>query len=127
MYGVGYPVMNQMVAGQVVLWLLVVLMVGKVVATSLTLSIGGSGGVFAPSLFTGAAAGMAFGVIVEHLFGPGVGAPAVFAVVGMGAVFSAAAQAPLTATASVVEMTGNGSRPPKYGVHATASGFRSPR
>ena len=107
MYGVGYPVMNQMVAGQVVLWLLVVLMVGKVVATSLTLSIGGSGGVFAPSLFTGAAAGMAFGVIVEHLFGPGVGAPAVFAVVGMGAVFSAAAQAPLTATASVVEMTGN--------------------
>ena len=69
-----------------VLWLLVVLMVGKVVATSLTLSIGGSGGVFAPSLFTGAAAGMAFGVIVEHLFGPGVGAPAVFAVVGMGAV-----------------------------------------
>jgi CIC family chloride channel protein len=107
MYGVGYPVMNQMVAGQVVLWLLVVLMVGKMVATSLTLSIGGSGGVFAPSLFTGAAAGMAFGVVVEHLFGPGVGAPAVFAVVGMGAVFSAAAQAPLTATASVVEMTGN--------------------
>jgi CIC family chloride channel protein len=107
MYGVGYPVMNQMVAGQVVLWLLVVLMVGKVVATSLTLSIGGSGGVFAPSLFTGAAAGMAFGVVVEHLFGPSVGAPAVFAVVGMGAVFSAAAQAPLTATASVVEMTGN--------------------
>ena len=75
MYGVGYPVMDQMVAGQVVLWLLVVLMVGKVVATSLTLSIGGSGGCSLPSLFTGAAAGMAFGVIVEHLFGPGVGAP----------------------------------------------------
>ena len=72
MYGVGYPVMDQMVAGNVVLWLLVVLMVGKVVATSLTLSIGGSGGVFAPSLFTGAAAGMAFGVVVQHLFGPAV-------------------------------------------------------
>ena len=107
MYGVGYPVMNQMVAGNVVLWLLVVLMVGKVVATSLTLSIGGSGGVFAPSLFTGAAAGMALGVVGEHLFGPGVAVPAVFAVAGMGGVFSGAAQAPLTATASVVEMTGN--------------------
>jgi len=107
MYGVGYPVMNQIVAGNVVLWLLVVLMLGKVIATSLTLSIGGSGGVFAPSLFTGAAAGMAFGVVAEHLFGPGVAVPAVFAVVAMGGVFSGAAQAPLTATASVVEMTGN--------------------
>ncbi|MGA9774827.1 MAG: chloride channel protein [Candidatus Dormiibacterota bacterium] len=107
MYGVGYPVMDQMIAGHMVLWLLVILMLGKVVATSLTLSIGGSGGVFAPSLFTGAAAGMAFGVIVEHLFGPGVGSPAIFALVAMGGVFGGAAQAPLTAIASVVEMTGN--------------------
>jgi chloride channel protein, CIC family len=107
LYGVGYPVMNQAVAGNVVLWLLVVLIVGKIVAASLTLSIGGSGGVFAPSLFTGAMAGMAFGVIVEHLFGPVVSSPAIFGVVAMGAVFGAAAQAPLTAIASVVEMTGN--------------------
>ena len=107
MYGVGYPVMDQAVAGNVVLWLLVVLMVGKVLAASLTLSIGGSGGVFAPSLFTGAMAGMAFGVIVEHLFGPVVSSPAIFGVVAMGGVFGAAAQAPLTAIASVTEMTGN--------------------
>ncbi len=107
MYGVGYPVMDQMVAGNVVLWLLVILMLGKIVATSLTLSIGGSGGVFGPSLFTGAAAGMAFGVIAQHLFGPGVGSPAIFAVVAMGGVFGSAAQAPLTAIASVLEMTGN--------------------
>ncbi len=107
LYGVGYPVMNQAVGGQVVLWLLVLLMVGKVVAASLTLSIGGSGGVFAPSLFTGAMAGMAFGAVVEHLFGPVVSSPAIFGVVAMGAVFGAAAQAPLTAIASVVEMTGN--------------------
>ncbi len=67
MYGVGYPVMGQAVAGRIVLWLLVVLMVGKMVAASLTLSIGGSGGVFAPSLFIGAMAGMAFGVVAQHL------------------------------------------------------------
>ena len=107
MYGVGYPVMNEIIAGHYVLWFVVVLMVGKIVASSLTLSIGGSGGVFAPSLFTGAAGGMAFGVIAHHLFGSVVGPPAIYAVVAMGGVFAAAAQAPLTAIASVVEMTGN--------------------
>lgn len=107
MYGVGYPVMNGIIAGHDVLWFVVILMVGKIVASSLTLSIGGSGGVFAPSLFTGAAGGMAFGVTVHHIFGSVVGPPAVYAVVAMGGVFAAAAQAPLTAIASVVEMTGN--------------------
>jgi chloride channel protein, CIC family len=107
MYGVGYPVMDQAVAGHVVLWLLVVFMLGKILACSLTLSIGGSGGVFAPSLFIGAMGGMAFGLVVIHVFGPTAGAPAIFAMVAMGAVFGAAAQAPLTAIASVVEMTGN--------------------
>ena len=107
MYGVGYPVMNEIIAGHDVLWLVVILMVGKIVASSLTLSIGGSGGVFAPSLFTGAAGGMAFGMTAHHLFGSVVGPPAIYAVVAMGGVFAAAAQAPLTAIASVVEMTGN--------------------
>jgi chloride channel protein, CIC family len=107
MYGVGYPVMNEVIAGHYVLWLVVVLMVGKIAASSLTLSIGGSGGVFAPSLFTGAAGGMAFGLTAHHIFGPAVGSPAIYAVVAMGGVFAAASQAPLTAIASVVEMTGN--------------------
>jgi len=107
MYGVGYPVMDKVVAGHVVLWLIVILMVGKIVAASLTLSIGGSGGVFAPSLFTGAMAGMAFGIAANHVFGSSIGPPAMYAVVAMGGVFGAAAQAPLTSIASVVEMTGN--------------------
>ena len=107
MYGVGYPVMNRVLANHYVLWFIVLLMVGKILAASLTLWIGGSGGVFAPSLFTGAAAGMAFGVVVHHLFGPAVGPPALYGVVAMGGVFAAAAQAPLTAIASVAEMTGN--------------------
>ncbi|MGH9107390.1 MAG: chloride channel protein [Acidimicrobiales bacterium] len=107
LYGVGYPVVDKAVGGHLVLWLLVVLMVGKVAAASLTLAIGGSGGVFGPSLFTGAMGGMAFGVIVRHLLPHLSTSPATFAVVGMGGVFGAAAQAPLTAIASVVEMTGN--------------------
>jgi chloride channel protein, CIC family len=107
MYGVGYPVMDSVIAGHVVVGLVILFLVGKIAATSLTLSIGGSGGVFAPSLFMGAMAGMAYGEGVHALFGPAVGPAALYAVVAMGGVFAAAAQAPLTAIASVVEMTGN--------------------
>ncbi len=107
MYGVGYPVMTQAIAGNEVLWFLLILMAGKMLAASLTIGIGGSGGVFAPSLFTGAMAGTAFGIIAGHLFGPAAGAPAIYGVIAMGAVFAAAAQAPLTSIASVAEMTGN--------------------
>jgi CIC family chloride channel protein len=107
MYGVGYPVMDREVTGHVVLWFVLALMVGKIVAAGTTLAIGGSGGVFAPSLFTGAMGGMAFGAVVSSLFGHVVSSPAIFGVVAMGGVFGAAAQAPLTAIASVVEMTGN--------------------
>jgi len=52
-------------------------------------------------------AGMAFGTLVHNLLGSAVGPPALYAVVAMGGVFAAAAQAPLTAIASVVEMTAN--------------------
>jgi len=94
-------------ANHEVLWFILILMVGKIVASSLTLSIGGSGGVFAPSLFTGAAAGTAFGIIVGHLFGSEVGRPGMYGVVAMGGVFAGATSAPLTSIASVAEMTQN--------------------
>jgi CIC family chloride channel protein len=107
LYGVGYPVMYKAVAGDYVLWFLLLLAAGKMIAASLTIGIGGSGGVFAPSLFIGATSGMAFGEIARHLLGPAAGQPALYAAVGMGAVFTAAARAPLTSLASVVEMTGD--------------------
>jgi chloride channel protein, CIC family len=107
MYGVGYPVMDWVLANHYVLWFVVILLAGKIFAASLTLWIGGSGGVFAPSLFIGAATGMSFGNVVHHLFGSPVGPPAMYGVIAMGGVFAAAAQAPLTAIASVAEMTGN--------------------
>jgi CIC family chloride channel protein len=107
MYGVGYPVMYKAVAGDYVLWFLLVLAAGKILACSLTLGIGGSGGVFAPSLFVGATSGMAFGLAAGHVFGASAGQPALYAAVAMGAVFASAARAPLTSVASVVEMTGD--------------------
>lgn len=107
LYGVGYPVMYAAFAGHYALWFLLVLAAGKMLACSLTIGIGGSGGVFAPSLFVGATSGMAFGLIVQHVIGTAVGHPALYAIVGMGAVFASAARAPLTALSSTVEMTGD--------------------
>ncbi|MGF2947006.1 chloride channel protein [Mycobacterium sp. Lab-001] len=107
LYGVGYPVMYAAFAGHYTLWFLMILAAGKMVACGLTIGIGGSGGVFAPSLFIGATSGMAFGMVVHQLIGPAAGNPALYAIVGMGAVFASAARAPLTALASTVEMTGD--------------------
>jgi chloride channel protein, CIC family len=107
LYGVGYPVMDRAVGGGYALWFLLVLAAGKILACSVTLGIGGSGGVFAPSLFVGATSGMAFGDLVSHLFGASAGPPALYAVVAMGAVFASAVRAPLTSVASVVELTGD--------------------
>jgi chloride channel protein, CIC family len=107
LYGVGYPVMYRAAGGQYTLWFLIVLAAGKIVATSLTIGIGGSGGVFAPSLFIGLTSGMAFGDAAHHAFGAAAGPPVLYAVIAMGAVFAAATRAPLTSLASVVEMTGD--------------------
>ncbi|MGH3228195.1 MAG: chloride channel protein [Streptosporangiaceae bacterium] len=107
MYGVGYPVMYKATAGQYALWFLILLAAAKIAACSLTIGIGGSGGVFAPSLFIGVTSGMAYGEIARHIFGAAAGQPALYAVVAMGAVFASAARAPLTSLASVVEMTGD--------------------
>ena len=106
-YGVGYPVMGKATAGQYALWFLVLLAFAKIAACSLTIGIGGSGGIFAPSLFVGVTSGMAFGDAVHHIFGTGAGDPALYAVVAMGAVFASTARAPLTSLASVVELTGD--------------------
>jgi len=107
LYGVGYPVMYKAIAGGYALWFLILLVAGKMIATSVSLGIGGSGGVFAPSLFLGVMSGTAYGVVVDHLFGAVAGPPALYAAVAMGAVFTSAARAPLTSLASVIEMTGD--------------------
>ena len=106
MYGVGYPVLERAIRGHYALWFLLVLLFAKILATSLTIGIGGSGGVFAPSLFMGAMLGEAFGVILNHV-APGVAGPAgAYGLVGMGAVFAGAARAPITAVLIIFELTG---------------------
>ena len=106
MYGVGYPVLGKAVGGGYPLAFLLALLIGKVVACSLTIGIGGSGGVFAPSLFCGAMTGAAFGDVVRTVL-PGTGGSlGAYALVGMGAVFAGAARAPITAIVILFELTG---------------------
>lgn len=106
MYGVGYPVLQNGIDGKYALGMLLVLLVGKVLATSLTIGIGGSGGVFAPSLFCGAMLGEAVGVLAHHLAPHHIGPPGAFAVIGMAAFFAGSARAPITAVLILFELTG---------------------
>ncbi|MFD7256387.1 chloride channel protein [Streptomyces sp. NPDC059874] len=107
MYGVGYPVLEKGVGGGYAVGFLLVLLVGKILACSLTIGIGGSGGVFAPSLFVGAMLGSAVGQGLHHV-APGVtGSPTAYAIIAMGSVFAGAARAPITAVLIMYELTGD--------------------
>ena len=86
--------------------LLVLLLVFKAFGTMFTLASGGSGGVFAPSLFIGVAAGAAFGLVLDSIgLLPAGGSPATYALVGMGAVVAGTTFAPLTAILLIFELT----------------------
>ena len=97
--GGGYGWIQQAIDGQMALRLLLILLFAKMIALSLTVSSGGSGGVFAPSLFVGAMLGGAFAMLSHH-------PPAGMVIVGMAAVFGGAARVPIATLLMVAEMTG---------------------
>jgi len=88
------------------IWLIALLVLFKGAATSVTLASGGSGGVFAPSLFIGAAGGAALGVVLDRIgFLPEQSSPAAYALVGMAAVVAGSTHGPLTAILMLFELT----------------------
>jgi CIC family chloride channel protein len=109
-YGVGGVFIDRggvdmALAGEIGLATLLALIPLKMIATSLSLGSGGSGGIFAPSLFVGSVIGGAFGMIAHNLF-PAIIAPSgAYALVGMGAFFAAAVRGPFTAILLLFEMT----------------------
>lgn len=105
-FGVGYPTLQRILSGSVDIPIILgSLMLLKVAATSMTLGSGGSGGIFAPSLFMGCMTGGFIGSLV-HMWLPGLGtSPAAYALVGMGAVFTATSRAPITSVLVVYEIT----------------------
>lgn len=90
------------------LWVVLVFPIVKIVATSLSIGTGGSGGIFGPGIVIGAFVGAAIWRLGDLLHLPGVpGGPGIFVVVGMMACFGSVAHAPLAVLIMVAEMTGS--------------------
>lgn len=104
-YGVGYETMTDVLQQNSSLSVMATLVVLKVVAMSITLAGGGSGGVFAPSLFIGAMLGGSFGYLVHSYFPVWTASYGAYALVGMAALFSATGRATFTAIVILFEMT----------------------
>ena len=111
--GVGYEGINNvfMLAARApatdLLLLLLALGLLKMLATSSTVGSGGSGGVFAPTLYIGTMFGLAAGMLAEILAPDQIANPLDYGLLGMGALFAGTAGAPLTCIFMITEMTGN--------------------
>lgn len=106
-FGIGYETIEGVLDNSLPVLLVLSLLFIKLIATSISIGSGGSGGVFAPGLFLGAMLGGSFGWVVHTLF-PTATAPAgAYALVGMGGVFAGMCQAPITGIIMLFEMTGN--------------------
>jgi CIC family chloride channel protein len=97
--GGGYGWIQEAIDGRLPLMILIALVFAKMLSFALTVSSGGSGGVFAPSLFVGAMVGGSLATLFHQ-------PPAAFVIVGMAAVFGGAARVPIATLLMVTEMTG---------------------
>ncbi|MFH2201688.1 MAG: chloride channel protein [Elusimicrobiota bacterium] len=104
--GPGYEVIDSALRTSFAPSLLLLLIAGKMLATSLTLGSGGSGGTLMPSLFMGGMLGSLLGQAFAAIF-PGTLDPSAYATVGMAAMFAGMVNAPLTAILILFEMTGD--------------------
>ncbi len=106
-YGFTYKYIDSSLYNSAPFWMLLLLMIFKPIATGFTIGSGGNGGTFAPSLFTGAMLGGAFGQAINYFF-PELGvSPGAYALVGMAAVVAGNTHASLTALIMVFELTNN--------------------
>ncbi|NOZ00747.1 MAG: chloride channel protein [Deltaproteobacteria bacterium] len=108
--GSGYGIIQNIITKDgmgIGIGILLLVSVGKIATTSLTIGSGGSGGVFGPSMVIGATLGTAVGVMFHHFFPGVVPHPTTFAIVGMAGFFAAAANTPISTVIMVSELTGN--------------------
>ncbi len=103
--GVGYDSINNALYGNMIWYVALILIFMKILATSLTLGSGGSGGIFAPSLFMGAMLGYFFGSFVHTYFPDITASPGAYALVAMGGLVAGTTRAPITAIIIVFELT----------------------
>jgi CIC family chloride channel protein len=105
--GSGYGWVQAALYGKVALWVMLVIALAKILATSLTISSGGAGGVFAPSLVIGALLGGAFGATAEMFFPALVTDPHAYVLIGMAGFFAGVSNTPIATLIMVSELTGN--------------------
>ncbi len=103
--GVGYESIDNALHGRTLWYIALILIFVKVASTSISLGSGGSGGIFAPSLFLGAMVGCSFGSIVHSLFPQITATAGAYSLVAMGGLVAATTHAPLTAIIIVFELT----------------------
>jgi CIC family chloride channel protein len=105
----GYGTLQQALSpsADVSVKLLLIVVLAKIFCTSLTISSGGSGGVFGPSMVIGGCLGAAVGSFFHRLWPSVMTQPQAFAIVGMAGFFAGAARAPFSTIIMVTEMTGN--------------------
>jgi CIC family chloride channel protein len=104
-FGVGYDSINALLEDKIVFQIVFALIFLKIIATSFTVGSGGSGGVFAPSLFIGAMLGGAFGMVVNATFPDITAGYEAYVLVGMAAMFAGVSRATLTSIVIIFEMT----------------------
>jgi CIC family chloride channel protein len=105
-FGSGLVGIQDALHGNLTLQVLLSLILVKILATSISIGGGSSGGIFAPLLFIGAVLGGAFGQLASMHYGFPIAPSGAYALVGMASVFGAAARAPITSILIVFELTG---------------------
>jgi chloride channel protein, CIC family len=103
--GVGYKYVGAVLNGGMALKLMILLLVLKLFAVTISYASGNAGGIFGPSLFLGAMLGGIVGTVAHH-FAPGhVASPGAYALVGMGTAFAGIVRAPMTSVLMIFEIT----------------------
>ena len=103
----GYDTVNSAMLGEIGLWMLLAIVAFKILATTVGLGLGLPGGLIGPTLVIGATAGAAGGAIVAQFMPASVSDPALYTMLGMGAMMGATLQAPLAALTALLELTAN--------------------
>ena len=104
-WGNGFDAVNIILKNGMAFQLLIILFVLKIVATSISVGSGASGGVFTPTQFIGATLGGFVGFVAYHIFPGRVALPSAYALVGMGCLTAGTTYAPIMGILMVFEMT----------------------
>ena len=104
--GMSYGYVQLALDNQLTLWVIILIIAGKILATSFSIGSGGSGGVFAPSIVIGSMVGAMMGNVIEMIAPTNTLNPSAYVLIGMGAFISAVAKTPIASIIMVLEMSG---------------------